>query len=227
MKEYGNNSLELAGFIVSVYIFGFVAGPLVFAPLSELYGRVPVYHLCNIGFTVSVALCTVAPDVKSLIIFRFISGVFGSCPATIGGGSIADMIPQERRGRMMGAYTAGALCAPIVGPILGGVLTSAIGWRWNFYLLTIAGGACTVAMFLVLKETYHPVLLERKTQRRRDETGNDELRSKLDVGLTRGAYFVRSITRPLKMLVLSPIVIITCLSIAVTYGYICEYCQFS
>lgn len=50
MREFKSDSKELASFCVSVYILGFAAGPMLFAPLSELYGRTRIYHVCNIGF---------------------------------------------------------------------------------------------------------------------------------------------------------------------------------
>lgn len=50
MIEFKSDSSELASFCVSVYVLGFAAGPMIFAPLSELYGRLIVYHGCNVGF---------------------------------------------------------------------------------------------------------------------------------------------------------------------------------
>lgn len=50
MLEFGSKSSELASFCVSVYVLGFAAGPMIFAPMSELYGRVIVYHIGNVGF---------------------------------------------------------------------------------------------------------------------------------------------------------------------------------
>lgn len=50
MAEFESRSSELASFCVSVYVLGFAAGPMLFAPLSELYGRLVVYHCCNVGF---------------------------------------------------------------------------------------------------------------------------------------------------------------------------------
>ncbi len=50
LREFGSDSSELASFVVSVYILGFAAGPMLFAPLSELYGRVNIYHVANICF---------------------------------------------------------------------------------------------------------------------------------------------------------------------------------
>ena len=132
------------------------------------------------------------------------------------------MVPQQRRAAVIAAYSVGALFAPIVGPMAGGVLADTMGWRWDFWLLVMSGGIFSIIMMVVLKETYHPVILERKVSRLRKATGSKQLRSKLDTGLSPGAYFMRNIIRPLKMLTLSPIVIITSLFNAVTYGYMCK-----
>jgi len=50
MEEFNSTSVELGSFVVSVYVLGFAVGPLLFAPLSEIYGRLPIYHFCNLGF---------------------------------------------------------------------------------------------------------------------------------------------------------------------------------
>ncbi|KAI0121105.1 bicyclomycin resistance protein [Xylariales sp. AK1849] len=220
MEEFQSSSLEMASFVVSIYILGFAFGPLLMAPFSELYGRVPVYHLCNIGFLAFVVGCALAPNLSTLLAFRFFSGVFGACPLTNGGGSIADMVPQEKRAAAMAGFSIGPLMGPIIGPVAGGFLADAKGWRWNFWLLVIVGGFVTVIMVFSLKETYHPVLLQRKVDRLRKETGNQALRSKLDIGLSPVDYFKRGIIRPLKLITSSPIVIIVSTYMAITYGYL-------
>ena len=79
--------------------------------------------------------------------------------------SVADLSPPGDRG-------------PVIGPVGGGFLANARGWRWVFWLVAIAGGAVTVAMMLVCRETYAPLLLlRRKLQRLRRETGNPRLRA--------------------------------------------------
>jgi MFS family permease len=98
MQEFESASLELAAFVVSVYVLGFAAGPLIMAPFSEICGRTPVYHACNVGFVVFVIACAKAPSLNALIVFRLLSGSFGSAPLTNGGGTIADMVSQENRG---------------------------------------------------------------------------------------------------------------------------------
>lgn len=84
MGEFESQSKTLAAFVVSVYVLGFAAGPMLFAPLSEIYGRLWIYHGCNLGFTVFLMASSLSPNMNALIIFRFFSGFFGSTPLTNG-----------------------------------------------------------------------------------------------------------------------------------------------
>jgi predicted MFS family arabinose efflux permease len=119
MKSFRSSDDVVAAFVVSVYILGFATGPLLMAPLSEIYGRLPIYHTCNTLFVASLIACALAPSLEALIALRFVSGAFGSCILTNGGGSIADMIPQEKRGTFMAAFSMGPLVGPAIGPIIG------------------------------------------------------------------------------------------------------------
>ncbi|KAI1479278.1 bicyclomycin resistance protein [Daldinia eschscholtzii] len=220
VAEFHSTSLEIAAFVVSVYVLGFAAGPMLFAPLSEIYGRVILYHIGNLGFVAFQVGCALSPTLNALIVFRFFAGVFGSVAITNGGGTIADMITQEKRGGAMAVFSIGPLLGPIIGPVAGGFLSDAKGWRWSFWLLAIVGGFLSIVMVFSLKESYAPVVLERKAAKLRKETGNELIRSKLDAGLSPRDYFKRGIIRPFKMLFLSPIIAITSLYMAVTYGYL-------
>ncbi|KAF4827051.1 Efflux pump radE [Colletotrichum tropicale] len=220
MKEFKNDSPYLASFVVSVYVLGFAAGPLLCAPLSEIYGRTIVYHVCNFCFICFNIGAAFAPTLNALIVFRLFAGIFGSCPITNGGGSIADMIRQEKRGVAMSVFSIGPLLGPIVGPVAGGFLSESAGWRWTFRLLSIVSGVISIIMVIFLKETYAAVILDKKVRRLQKETGNKMLRSKLDIGLSSADYFKRGIVRPLKMIAFSPITQIFGFYIAVVYGYL-------
>lgn len=137
MEEFNSDNVELASFVVSVYILGFAFGPMVIAPISELYGRSPVYHVCNLLFVIFTIACAVSTNLNMLIAWRFFEGVFGSAPLTIGGGTIADIIVQEKRGGVMAIWAMGPLLGPVIGPVAGGFLSQAKGWRWVFWLITI------------------------------------------------------------------------------------------
>ncbi|KAF3491418.1 polyamine transporter 1 [Arthroderma uncinatum] len=220
MKEFKNDSPELASFVVSVYLLGFSFGPLIIAPLSEMYGRVPLYTACNILFVLFNVACALANSLGALIVFRFLAGASGSAPLTIGAGTIADMIRQEKRGGAIAAWALGPLLGPVIGPVAGGFLTEAMGWRWTFWVLAIAGGAVTLNTFFWLNESYHPTILAHKTKRLIKETGNTNLKSALDSGQKPKELFLLSIVRPTKMLFFSPIVFLLSLYAAVVYGYL-------
>jgi len=117
MRDFGSTNLELASFVVSVYLLGYCFGPLLIAPLSEMYGRVIIYNVCNVLYVVFTVACAVAPNLGALIVFRFFAGSAGSAPLTIGAGSISDMIRQEKRGGAMAAWALGPLIGPVIGPV--------------------------------------------------------------------------------------------------------------
>ncbi|KAI9809372.1 MAG: hypothetical protein M1827_006884 [Pycnora praestabilis] len=220
LSDFHSNSSLLGAFSVSVYILGFAFGPLIIAPMSELYGRLPLYHLCNVLFIVFTVACGVSSNLNMLIGFRFLEGSVGAAPLTIGGGSLADMMVQEKRGGAMAIWAMGPLMGPVVGPVIGGFLSQAKGWRWIFWLLAMISGATLTIGLVLLRETNHAILLERKTKRLRKETGNSKLVSQLDSGIPPKELFLRSIIRPAKMLLFSPIVIMLSTYMAVVYGYL-------
>ncbi|KAJ5438949.1 MFS multidrug transporter [Penicillium daleae] len=225
MEEFHSSSTLLTGFVVSVYVLGFAIRPLILAPALELLGRAIIYHVCNIGFTVLTVACAVSTNLGMLITFRFFQGCFGSAPVTNGGGTIADLIIQEKRGGVIAIYTLGPLLGPVIGPVAGGYLTAANGWRSVFWVLTVIGGFCTVISFLFLRETCPTVLLKRKTQLLIKKTGRWDLRSKRDNGLSTKQLFIQAVIRPFKILFLSPIVFASSIYVGIDYGY--QYLMFS
>ena len=77
-REFGNTNQVVGAMTVSVYLLGYVIGPLFLAPLSELYGRRPVLCVANVFFCLWLIGCALAPSIESLIVFRFFSGIGGS-----------------------------------------------------------------------------------------------------------------------------------------------------
>ena len=72
--------------------------------------------------------------------FRFLDGIAGVAPTTIGSGTIADIMPTESRGKAMAFWSMGPLFGPIIGPIVGGYLIQGTNWRWVFWVLAIVVG---------------------------------------------------------------------------------------
>ncbi|KAI1658390.1 MFS general substrate transporter [Daldinia decipiens] len=218
MVEFHETSSTIATFLVSVYILGFAFGPLVIAPLSEIFGRRPLYIYGNILFVVFSVGAALSTGTGMLMAFRLLMGLAGSVPITIGSGSIADIMPVEKRGRAMSAWALGPLLGPCVGPIAGGYLIEAAGWRWVYWLIVILGGIFIPLSFFFLRETFGPVLIAKKTRRLIKETGNQNLRSKFAGRLSPKEQFKLAIVRPMKLLLLTPIVTLMSLYVAITYG---------
>lgn len=137
MKDFHQTSETLGTLVVTIYLLGFALGPLVIAPLSELYGRLYIYHACNVIFIAFTIGCALSTDVGMFLAFRFLTGCAGSAPLANGGGTVADVIPQEKRGAAMAIFAVGPLLGPVIGPIMGGFISQGVGWRWNFWVLAI------------------------------------------------------------------------------------------
>lgn len=220
MTEFHSTNSQVASFIVSVYLLGYCFGPLVIAPLSEMYGRLPLYHICNVLFVIFNVACALAPNLGGLIAFRLLAGLAGSCPLTIGAGSLADMISRERRGAAMSSWALGPLFGPVIGPVAGGYLSQAKSWRWSFWVVSILAGAITIMAFVFMRETYAYTILDRKTKKLRKETGNPKLRSALAKEISTEELFSMAMVRPTKMLLFAPIVTLLSLYMALVYGYL-------
>ncbi|KAI8283048.1 Efflux pump radE [Colletotrichum sp. SAR11_240] len=222
MHHFNTTNTTLGALMTTIYLLGYAFGPLLIAPLSELHGRAPVFRACALLFALFNAACALAPSFGSLIAFRLLAGVAGSCAGTLGASAIADMVPRERRGRVMSAYIMGPTLGPTIGPIIGGNLTAAAGWRWDFWVMAIAAGVMAVCVVMFLHESYPYAILKRKTARLRKSTGNEGLRSALDTSKTPGQLFKFAILRPPKMLV-SPIIFLMSAYAATvfSYAYLC------
>lgn len=107
------------------------------APLSEIYGRNKIYNVGNVLYAAFTAGCALSQNLPSLIAFRVLSGFVGGAPITNTGGTVGDMISIHHRGAILSLFGAVDTLAPIIGPLVGGFVSGAVGWRWNFWILCI------------------------------------------------------------------------------------------
>ncbi|KAK5996085.1 Efflux pump radE [Cladobotryum mycophilum] len=219
MAQFHSTDPNLATFVVSVYILGFAFGPLLAAPMSEIFGRAICYNVANLLFIVFTVAAALSKNMAMLIVFRFLMGFAGSTPITNGSGTISDMFPIQERGKAMSVWAIGPMLGPCIGPVAGGFVVQDIGWRWVFWIIAIAAGVVSVACFFFVTETHHPTLLRARVRRLKNETGNQELYCALDdQNLTSKLRVQMAIIRPIKMLFTLPPILIMSLYIAVAYG---------
>nr|A0A2Z5XAK5.1 RecName: Full=MFS-type transporter phm3; AltName: Full=Phomasetin biosynthesis cluster protein 3 [Pyrenochaetopsis sp.]BBC43186.1 MFS transporter [Pyrenochaetopsis sp.] len=219
VADFHITSTIVASLTVSIYILGFVFGPFLLASLSELYGRLWLYHICNLIYLAFTVGCALSTNTAMFLAFRFICGCAASGPMTIGGGTIADLYEAEERGKAMALFGLGPLLGPVIGPVVGGFVTEHLNWRWTFYLVLILAAIIAIAGAVIMRETFEPVLLERKAADERVRTGNRQLRARTSDGTrTANQLLLRAIIRPLKMLCVSPIVLSLSVYCAFLFG---------
>ncbi|GKT51553.1 efflux pump rdc3 [Colletotrichum spaethianum] len=155
----------LADLTVSAYVLGFSAGPLLLAPLSDTFGKNPVYQTCNVLLTLCNLACMVAPSAEWLVFFRFLAGCAGASPRTQGVGTATDIMAKEKRARAMSVMAFGSVCSPAVGSALGSIVAQAWGWRGCFGFLVFMGLISVLLTYQFMCETYLPVLRRKHAAR--------------------------------------------------------------
>ncbi|KDN67199.1 putative major facilitator superfamily transporter [Colletotrichum sublineola] len=193
-------SEEIATLGVSFYVLGFAIGPLVWAPLSELYGRQLMFFISYGLLTAFTAGGAGANSIATVLVLRFFAGSFGSSPLSNSGGVITDIFPDSERGLAVCFFSAAPFLGPTLGPILGGFFVTANGWRWLMGLLTIISGVFWILGTAVVPETYAPYLLRRRAAELSKRTGKCYV-SKSEHGkpkVTVGQNLMTALSRPRK-----------------------------
>ncbi|KAK6834298.1 Major facilitator superfamily domain- general substrate transporter [Apiospora arundinis] len=205
---------------VSLFVTGFAVGPLIWAPLSEMYGRQGLFFLTYMALTAFNAGAAGATNMPTLIILRFFAGTFGASPMTNAGGVIADMFSAHERGMATAVFATAPFLGPSIGPIAAGFLGEAAGWRWIEGLMAAFTGLLWIIVSLTVPETYTPVILRRRAEKLTQITGKVHI-SKLDAGKPKKTVmqeFKVALSRPWKLLFREPIVLLTALYMAIVYG---------
>ncbi|KAM0278883.1 hypothetical protein ACHAO9_011955 [Fusarium lateritium] len=216
----GNPELALP---ISLFLVGYVFGPLLFGPLSELRGRKYVIQGAFVSYTIFTLACAVAPNWPSMLAFRLFCGIFASAPATIGGGVIADIYSDlHSRGRAIAYFYAASVCAPLIAPTIAGYV-SQTSWRWAYWVGVILAGA-TMLPLAFLPETYGPAILARRAKGIRQAVhksghGNPETYAAIELE-TKGWRNLLGVVlvRPLHMLFTELIVAASSIYIALAYS---------
>ncbi|KAJ5631144.1 MFS general substrate transporter [Penicillium longicatenatum] len=213
-------SREVAILGISLFVLGFAIGPLLWAPLSEAYGRRKVLSLSLISFTVFTAGTAGAQNIWTLIILRFFAGSLGSAPMAVSGGLISDTFSAIDRGLYSSLYAATAFMGPALGPIVGGFIAEAGGWRWCQGFQAIFCAALWLLQTLFLPETYGPVLLRERAKTLSKLTGK-VYRTQRDVeqhAVPTATRIKTTLFRPFILLFGEPIVLLLSVYIAIIYG---------
>ncbi|WWC62210.1 uncharacterized protein I303_104805 [Kwoniella dejecticola CBS 10117] len=216
-------SRELSTAGISLFILGFAIGPLIWAPVSEIWGRnfafyasFPAFALFNLGTALS-------HDKATLLVMRFLAGFGGSSTLTNAGGQIGDMWAAHERAMATSVFSLAPFLGPVLGPIVGGYVTQTCGYRWVYWIQFIYASVVTVASIVLIPETYAPTILRRKAAQLNRISGKEGKGqvyiAKYDqVRKTKSEIIKIGLLRPFELLFTE--VIVGCLAIygAIIYG---------
>ncbi|KAL6363841.1 hypothetical protein LRP88_03266 [Fusarium phalaenopsidis] len=218
VEDFGITSQAGKVLPISVYLIGYVFGPIIWGPLSEHFGRRDLSFATFGLFTVFTMACALAPNWPALLIFRFFCGAFASSPIAIVAGILADVYNDPRtRGRAFAIFMVCTTGGPILSPIISGFAGPSIGWRWVFWIALIVAGV-TLALIAFLPETYGPILLSRRARKIRKEDPASRAIAPRDLESTDLRQLLTVVlTRPLRMFIFEPIVTTTCAYLSLVY----------
>ena len=147
IKDFGTNVLW-AAWTISIYLVAVTSVMPLMGNLSDTFGRKKVYLISLLFFTVSSFACGLAPNIYSLIAFRFLQGIGGASFLPTAAGIVSDQFPENRE-RAIGLFTSIFPIGGIIGPNLGGWIVSRYSWRYIFFI-NLPIGLVLIALIMVL-----------------------------------------------------------------------------
>ena len=220
----------VAALSLSLFVWGYGLGPCLLSPLSEIsaVGRNWIYIISlGIFFLLQVPTALVG-NLPGFLILRFLSGITGSPVLATGGASMGDMWRIDGGfANSIAFWGFAATGGPVLGPVIGGFSSQALGWRWTIWPLLFASATGRVAIFLFLPETSEQAILTMRARELRKKTGSTNLYSRgelEDRHVSAPRLLYETFCRPVELMLTEPILLFSNGYIAYVYGIV--YCFF-
>ena len=138
--------LSHLSWVVTAFMVASTTSTPLYGKLSDMYGRKPLFFTAITVFLIGSVLCGMAQTMFQLILFRAVQGLGAGGLMTLAQTTVGDLIVPRERGRYQGLFGAVFAACSVAGPLLGGIITDALSWRWIFYVNLPVGAA---ALFLI------------------------------------------------------------------------------
>jgi EmrB/QacA subfamily drug resistance transporter len=153
--------LEHLSWVVTAYLLASTAATPLWGKLGDQYGRKRLFQTAIVIFLVGSALCGMAQNMPQLIAFRAVQGLGGGGLMVLSMAIVGDVVPPRERGRYQGLFGAVFGATSVLGPLLGGLFTEHLSWRWVFYVNLPVGAVALTVIAAVLriprKDTRHVI----------------------------------------------------------------------
>ena len=126
--------LEHLSWVVTAYLLASTAATPLWGKLGDQYGRKRLFQTAIVIFLIGSALCGMAQNMPQLIAFRAVQGLGGGGLMVLSMAIVGDVVSPRERGRYQGLFGAVFGATSVLGPLLGGLFTEHLSWRWVFYV---------------------------------------------------------------------------------------------
>lgn len=220
-------SAEITTLALSLYVLGLAVGPVLLAPLSEYFGRQPVYMVSWFFLFIFQLPVALAPNIGTILVCRFIGGFAGGAPLTNTGGTVSDLWRRNDSGGPMAVYGLSSTFGPPLALVVSGYIGLNSGWRWIFWVLMAITGAFWVLLVFTIPETRHTIILQKKTKRVRKAMRKEGLKAAdsitdANADERKGLHqlFAITLTRPFHFLFTEPITFFAAIYNGFLYGLV-------
>ncbi|MFF9847695.1 MDR family MFS transporter [Streptomyces litmocidini] len=146
--------MEHLSWVVTAYMLASTAGTPLWGKLGDQYGRKKLFQGAIVVFLIGSALCGIAQNMPQLIAFRALQGLGGGGLMVLSMAIVGDLVSPRERGKYQGLFGAVFGATSVLGPLLGGLFTEHLSWRWVFYINLPIG---VVALFVIAAVLHIPV----------------------------------------------------------------------
>lgn len=204
IQTHFNTGFKAAVLTTSLYIIGIAFGPILFAPMSEVFGR---KYSTLFPFLFAGILSLAAAYSSSfpiILLFRFMAGIFSAAPIVIGGGMLSDIWEAAVRGDYLAIYSNFVTLGPCLSPIISSAIMQyddQTDWRTVMAFSAVLYFIMFSINMFALSESYKLVLLQKEAQNMRARTGNRLYHTLADLQpLTASTFVNKHVRRPMKMM---------------------------
>lgn len=212
------------GLGITLFVWGYGIGPILFAPMSEsphCGGRLYTYLFPQLVFCALQLATALINHISSFAVLRFLAGIFAAAPLTNGAGSIADMFLFPRLPFVLSIWSLSFVTGPYIGPLIGAALTHSNTWRWSFYFLLMVSGGVLLMVSFIMVETSAQEILMRKARVLRNLTKNPAIISMGEIksrGKSTSTVIKELLWGPVDLCIHEPVMNLITLHLALVYS---------